>query len=89
MEKLKQLVENLKSTDEAYKLGVSLSKEEAIDVWKEYKKRLDTLHPEDLNEWGHKGFIDQMHRETVEGYIRGGKHTDYALSPKEIDERLK
>jgi hypothetical protein len=84
--KLKESIEELRTTGEAYALGKTLTKEQAMEVWKEYKRRLETPHPEDLQEWNIKGFTDQMYRETVEGFF--GTGDNIALRSEEIDKKF-
>ena len=90
-------MENIKTTQEAHVFGTKLSKPEAIAIWKEYKKRLKIFNTKGLEElksketdklefWGQHGFVSQIYRESVEGFL--GMMGEHSLTPEEIERRL-
>lgn len=75
-----------KTTEEAHAKGETLTKEEAIANWEEYKRNVTKPLPEDPQEAINVTFENQILRETVEGNL--GVTGLISLTPKEIDQRL-
>jgi hypothetical protein len=89
------------STNNVYALGKTITKEQAIELWEEYRRRTlesEKEHP-DLWKEGEVGkklrderaaevFLNQAYRETVEGYLHKGDVKGRALGPHEITSRL-
>ncbi len=74
------------TTLEAYAKGETLTKEQAIATWEEYKGNVAKSMPEDPQEASNIGFDNQLLRETVEGFLKVGKME--ALTPDQIDKQL-
>jgi len=80
------------ATTQAYDIGKTLTRDQAKNIWKEYKERTKGPQPEDLSgeelqKWGDKSFIDQLYRETVAGHLGEDKFSG-AFTPEEIEKKL-
>ena len=91
IDKIKQLT----GTTPAYALGKTITGEQAVELWKEYKKvtaealkELDAgeMTPEIVHKFEVSSFLHQMMRETVAGYL--GEEGNLAFTPDEIEEKL-
>jgi hypothetical protein len=88
-------IKKLTGTIPAYALGKTISKEQASELWKEYKKataeslkELDVsdLTPEQVHKFEASTFLHQLMRETVAGYL--GEEGKLAFTRDEIEEKL-
>lgn len=75
-----------RNTEEARVKGESLTREEAIATWEEYKRKIAEPAPEDLQKGSDLAFEHQLLRETVEGHL--GAKPDQSFTPAEIEQKL-
>jgi hypothetical protein len=80
-------VHNLKSTQDAYRLGQTLELREAVQLWEAYKHRSKEPVSDDLKALERHAWLSQMYRETVEGFLGGAKGYS-AFTHEEIEEKL-
>ena len=81
-------IEALRSTGQAYGFGATLTKEEAIQIWLDRTVRKLEPETDDLNDLNKRGWMSQMSREVVEGFLKNGVIDNSALTPEEIDTLL-
>ncbi len=75
-----------KTTEEAYAKGRTLTKDEAVATWEEYKRNIAKPMDKDPQKASDIGFDNQLLKETVEGYLGNTGFT--SLTAKEIETRL-
>jgi len=74
------------STEEAFELGKKLPRKEILAYWERYKQSLSKFSPSG-EERLRRAFIEQMIRETVEGYL--GTDGRHSLTREHIEILLK
>jgi len=75
-----------RNTEEAFEIGKKLSRKEILAYWERYKQSLSKFSPSG-EERLRRAFIEQMLRETVEGYL--GTDGRHSLTRDRIEMLLK